>query len=162
MSLKETVVTQNSLSQPRFSCAGTAMIAAAPPIAIRFGAAAGMMSSLGAVALARDAASGNLVRSAVGALAGAAVTWQGLRMVQGRLAEKSAGVDSAQSCDVESQSVVLGSEVALSIISLEATSPPNGYARGFCLHQLHCFLFGSQRALFGRIWTSKASIEGNV
>lgn len=119
-------------SPPHLSCAGTVIIVAAPPIAIRFGAAAGMMASLGALTLARDAASGNLFRSALGGLAGAAATWQALRMVQGRMAGKSAGLEDTQSVDVESQSVLLGNEVCLSIISLEATSPPNGYA---VLHQ---------------------------
>ncbi|BDA49142.1 probable zinc transporter ZIP11 at N-terminal half [Coccomyxa sp. Obi] len=106
--------------------AGMVIIAVAPPLAVRFGAAAGMVACLGAVTLTRSAASGGLGGTAAGALAGVAATWQGLRMVQAGLAEKAVEDKDADAGDVESQSAVISDGVALSTISLEGSPPLNG------------------------------------
>ena len=86
------------------------------------------MASLGAFALARDAAAGSLTRSALGALIGAAAAWQVVRNLQGRLADKSLGNKDALPADVESQSMLAGGEPVHSIINVDTTSPLNGYA----------------------------------
>ena len=104
-----------------------AIIAVAPPLAARFGAAAGMVACLGAVTLIRSAASGGLGGTAAGALVGVIATWQGLRMVQAGLAKQTEEDRDADAGDVESQRVVLSDGVTLSIRSLEGSPPLNGY-----------------------------------
>jgi len=106
--------------------AGTAIIAAGPPLAVRFGTAAGVMACLGVLALARGAASGSLVDSAVGALLGGAASWQGLRMVKGRLGTKAIGEKDADRGDLESQNMHVSAGPILGIIPLNGMPSPNG------------------------------------
>lgn len=95
-----------------------------PPLAARMGAAAGMLTCLGAMALAADAVASGLMWPALGAAVGVATVWQSWRLMLDNPKQKDADENNGRIADVEAQAYVTSAVVK----TFDRTPSPNGYA----------------------------------